>query len=258
MPAPNPGKKSPGVFALALGGILLLYFLRAHYEVPVLMYHHVQESEGASPNVRPQTFERQMEFLKTHHYQVVPLADLVRALRAGKTPSLNTVAVTFDDGNLDNFTNAFPILKKMGFPATVFMITGNINQEGWLGEEDLRVLDSSGVTIGSHTANHAYLPDLGLEEAAAEIRESKKRLEEILGHPVTLLSYPAGGFNEAVRALAQREGYEGAVTTNHGRKRHDPLALHRIKATEADGNLFRFWAKTTGFYQMGKKRVETE
>lgn len=226
-------------------------------EIPVLMYHRVDTGGGDSGLfVTPETFERQMEFLKVHRYRVVPLADLVRDLKAGRRIPQKTVAITFDDGNDDNFKNAFPVLRKLNLPATIFMITGNIGREGWLTEEDLRILDQSGITIGSHTIGHAFLPDVISDEALTrEIGESKRRLEEILGHPVTLFSYPAGGFTERSRRRVIEAGYEGAVTTNHGKGRHDPYALHRIKVKDAGGNLFSFWAKTTGLYHLGKKRV---
>ncbi len=226
-------------------------------EVPILMYHRVDIDGGDSGLVvTPETFERQMEFLKIHNYKVVPLADLVRDLKAGLHIPQQTIAITFDDGSADNFKNAFPVLRKLDFPATIFMITGNIGRDGWLTEEDLRILDQSGITIGSHTVNHAFLPDVTSQEALIrETGESKRHLEDLLGHPVTLFSYPAGGFTERSRRCVIEQGYEGAVTTNHGHGRHDPYALHRIKVKDAGGNLFSFWIRTTGLYQIGKKRV---
>lgn len=230
-------------------------FYRANYEVPILMYHHVGSSEKSSVNVSTEVFERQMEFLKVHRYHVITLDDLVGHIRLGQAIPWNAIVITFDDGYLDNFVNAFPVLKKMSFPATIFMITKNIGQEEWLTEEDLRVLDASGITIGSHTANHAFLPDLKYDEMVGELKESRNRLEKILGHPVFLFSYPAGGVTREAKAEIGKAGYRGAVTTNYGRLKHDPDALHRIKITEANGNLFEFWIKISGIYHLGKKRI---
>ncbi|MBI4352366.1 MAG: polysaccharide deacetylase family protein [Candidatus Omnitrophica bacterium] len=223
------------------------------------MYHHVgYTTEKTSLYVTPETFERQMEFLKVHGYRVLPLAELVDRIHHGKNIPWNAVVITFDDGHVDNFNYAFPVLKKMNFPAAIFVITHNVNQEGWLTEEDLKILDESGLEIGSHTVHHAYLPKLKPEEAVLELTESKKALEEILGHPITLLSYPAGGFTEGLLEEARKAGYKGAVTTNHGLRKHNPYALHRIKITERAGNLFNFWVKLTGLYQLGKERVQTQ
>ncbi|MBI3252957.1 MAG: polysaccharide deacetylase family protein [Candidatus Omnitrophica bacterium] len=245
------------IITLAAALLFIFVLLPMGAETPVLMYHHVSETAAEQGlNVDPQAFSRQMEFLKVHGYRVVPLGELLNGIKAGKHFPARTVAITFDDGNVDNFENAFPILKKMNFPAAIFMITDDIGKSGRLSEEDLKILDSSGIEIGSHTAHHAFLPNCGLEEARAELRDSKSRLETLLGHPVTLFSYPAGGVTQSVRGLVEQEGYAGAVTTNYGRKRRDPYALHRIKITASDANLFRFWAKTSGFYLWGKRRVE--
>ena len=242
-------------FAILLVFSLFLFY-KTNYEVPVLMYHRVGDtSDESGLNVSTGTFQRQMEFLKVHHARVMSLEDLIGHLRLGQDVPWNTVVITFDDGTVDNFQNAFPVLKKMGFPATIFMITRNIGKEGWLTEEDLKILDGSGISIGSHTASHAFLPDLKIEEAESELMESRNRLEKILMHPVFLFSYPAGGVTRETRVLIAKEGYRGAVTTNYGTKRHDLYALHRVKITEAKGNLFNFLAKTSGLYQLGKKRI---
>ncbi|MBI4432810.1 MAG: polysaccharide deacetylase family protein [Candidatus Omnitrophica bacterium] len=242
---------------LVLAAVLAAFYLffRANYEVPILMYHQVSDAPLVSSlNVRPENFRRQMEFLKTHGYRVTRVENIVERLRSGKRIDPKTVAITFDDGNLDNFTNAFPVLKKMGFPAAFFMITENINKDQWLSEEDLKILDDSGMEVGSHTVTHAFLPKVSEAQAAVEMMDSKKRLEDVLGHPITLLSYPAGGVTQKAMEVAQKAGYAGAVTTNHGKTRHHLYALHRIKVSDRDGNLFRFWAKTTGLYHLGKKR----
>ncbi len=246
------------VFVFAV--LFALYaFGRSIYQVPVLMYHHVGDvAENSKLNVSPETFERQMEFLKLHHYRVMSFEDLIGHIRIGQGVPRNTVAITFDDGYLDNFVNAFPILKKMDFPATIFMITGNIGKKGWLSEEDLRILDSSGISIGSHTVNHVFLPHLKREDAIFEISQSRNQLEKILGHPVFLFSYPAGGVTEDIKKLVMQEGYHGAVTTNYGDSKDDLYAFRRVKITENDGNLFSLWAKVSGLYSFGRRRVKME
>ncbi len=249
--------KKAALTIFILFGFYLFY--KSSYEVPVLMYHHVGDaSQKSSLNVSVETFERQMEFLKVHHYRVMSFEDLIGHIRLGQPVPLNTVVITFDDGYLDNFVNAFPILKKMDFPATIFMITRNIGKNDWLSEEDLRILDSSGVTIGSHTADHAFLPGLKKEEVLVELQNSRNELEKILGHPIFLFSYPAGGVTEEVKRLVAEEGYRGAVTTNYGKLRDDLYAFHRVKITGADGNLFSFCAKVSGLYSLGRRRVKID
>lgn len=241
---------------LAFGVLFFLYFQKTFYEVPILMYHHVEHSsEPSGVNVTPESFERQMEFLKLHRYHVMELSQLIALVKSGQKLPPKTVSITFDDGYVDNLDNAFPILKQMDFPATVFMITSNVGREGFLSEEDLRILDASSIAIGSHTAHHAFLPELSRADAQTELIDSKKELERTLGHPVTLFSYPAGGTTPALEALVKEAGYEGAVTTNYESRPQDPYALHRVKISDASGNVFNFWLKTSGYYSLGKKRV---
>jgi len=247
-----------GVRRWILVGILCLVavvFYRTHSQVPVLMYHNVQDVASGSTQVSFKSFERQMEFLKVHRYHVVPLSVVADACKAHKRLPPNTVAITFDDGRLDNFQYAFPILRKMGFPATIFIITDNIGREGWLTDEDIRILDESGIALGSHTAHHAFLPDLTVPSVTNELEESKAALEQIVNHPVTLFCYPAGGLTPKIMSLVKKAGYEAAVTTNYARGRFNPYAIRRIKITERDGNLFRFWFKLSGLYHLGKKRA---
>lgn len=245
------------IFLAALAIFAAFYFYGANYEAPVLMYHHVEPGTAdSSPRVSLLTFARQMEFLKVHGYRVAPLEDLARMIKAGESIPSKTVAITFDDGYLDNFKYAFPVLKKMDFPATIFMITRNIGEKESLSEEDLRILDESGISIGSHTVNHAFLPDVrNKEELLFELDESKKKLESILGHSVKLFSYPAGGVTVESKALIEALGYEGAVTTNYDGGRGDAYAIRRVKISEGKGSLFGFWLKTSGIYHVGKKRI---
>lgn len=243
-----------GVIFLVAAGT---FFSNALYEVPVLMYHHVDHhSEGSSVYVSPQTFELQMSFLKVHGYEVIGLGDYIKRLRRGDRFSKKTVVITFDDGYEDNMRHAFPILRKMGFPAVIFMITENIGQRDWLSAEDLKIMSDSGVTIGSHTTAHAFLPDIQDPKILyEELVNSKKELESILNAPVTVFSYPAGGVDARAEAFVERAGYEGAVTTNYAVKSKNPYALRRIKISDAGGNLFNFWIKVSGFYHLGKKGV---
>lgn len=246
------------IILLIVWAVWASLFLQKNYSPPILMYHHVGSTrpEVASTNVSTRAFERQMEYLKVHRYNVLPLSTFLGKVKSGKKLPPRTIAITFDDGGLDNFKNAFPLLKKMRFPATIFMITDNLNKKDWLSDEDIKILNSSGIEIGSHTVNHAFLPNLSEKEVQFEIIESKKTLERLLNHPITLFSYPAGGVTKKVREAVIRAGYEAAVTTNYGAKgKKDPYAYTRIKISESSSNLFNFWIKTSGFYHLGKKRI---
>jgi peptidoglycan/xylan/chitin deacetylase (PgdA/CDA1 family) len=218
---------------------------------PILMYHHIADGQGAGKlDVSPKSFARQMEFLRAHQYRVLDLGTYIRLLKEGKPLPRKAVIVTFDDGYDDNFTNAYPVLRKAGFPATIFVQTAAVGKPGYLTTEDLRILSDGGVEIGGHTVNHAFLPDLDEEAMRREIFDCKTALEEMIGKPVRLFAYPGGGWNAAAARLVREAGYEGAVATKRAPNRPgDPYTLRRIRISRTADSLIVFWFKTSGLYQ---------
>ncbi|MDD5771469.1 MAG: polysaccharide deacetylase family protein, partial [Candidatus Omnitrophica bacterium] len=106
--------------------------LASIYQPPVLMYHSVNPKSDPVLYrliVTPEAFAKQMEFLKRHNYNVVPLETIGRLLVENKKVPFKTVAITFDDGYEDNYTYAYPVLKKMGFPATIFVIYDEVGRK---------------------------------------------------------------------------------------------------------------------------------
>ena len=103
------------------------------YHPPIFMYHSVsflfEAPFSNAVRIRPSIFAKQMQYLKDHHYQVVDLDVLFQKVIEGEKLSPKTIAITFDDGYLDNYVNAFPILKFYQFPATFFLITGSIGKD---------------------------------------------------------------------------------------------------------------------------------
>ncbi len=232
--------------------LVLTYSLASNaYMTPILMYHHIDErAEEWKLSVSPESFRRQMEFLKAHQYKVLALEDYVGYLKSGKKPPKKSVVLTFDDGYDNNFINAFPVLKKMGFAATIFIQGDGINREGYMTDEDISILLDNGISIGSHTMHHGWLPELSGDLLALEIIDSKEFLESYFNTKITLFSYPGGGFDEKSRAMVIDAGYEAATATHPGPKYddNDVYALKRIRISRTADNLFVFWLKISGFY----------
>lgn len=221
------------------------------YSTPVLMYHHVDERwQEWKLSVSPASFARQMEFLKAHRYKVLSLSEYVDILKNKKPIPKKSVVITFDDGYDNNFTEAFPVLKKMEFPATVFVQVDGVGRKGYMTWDDIQILIENGIEIGSHTLHHGFLPDLSEEDVRKEIYESKAVLENKLQRPIPLFSYPGGGFNASARQHVIDAGYAGAVATHPGLKYPDldPYALKRIRISRTSDNLFVFWLQLSGFY----------
>jgi peptidoglycan/xylan/chitin deacetylase (PgdA/CDA1 family) len=214
--------------------------------------------------VSPRAFERQMRFLKEHHYNIVPLETLAFLIRDKKKIPPKTIAITFDDGNKDNYTNAFPILKKYVLPATMFIIVDEVGrpQGDRLSWDEIKVMRDSGlITFGSHSLRAEPLINIKSEEDLRKnIFDSKKILEEKLGCPVNAFSYPEGRFNDHIRKLVIDAGYKLAVTTNPGKKfpSDDIFALKRLRISSSSDNLFVFWIETSGFYTFLKEHRDKD
>ncbi len=229
--------------------------IKSTYMAPVLMYHSVtpEAREENRIQISAGLFSHQMQFLKIHHYNVIPLEALGEMIKKKARIPAKTVALTFDDGYQDNYIYAYPVLKKLGLPATVFIIVNEVGRPmgGRLNWSQIKEMQGSGlITIGSHTLDHPYLPEVKSEaELRRQIFESKKILEEKLGVPVNAFCYPGGRFNAHIRGLVEQAGYKYAFATGLGRRfsNQDVYLVKRVRISESD-NLFDFWMKTCGYY----------
>ena len=185
------------------------------------MYHFVDYTPppgrwSAGLTVPVQEFGQQMDYLAGHGFHPVLLRDVYAAMGGGPPLPARPVAITFDDGNEDNFTIAFPILKAHGFVATFFVITDRVGRGFKMSWSDLETMQDAGMDIESHTVSH---PDLTLLDAGRleqELAESRAALVSHLQNAPVALAYPAGAYNARVIKAARAAGYLLAVTTHHG------------------------------------------
>lgn len=198
-----------------------------------------------------------MSLLASAGYHVVDVEEAVRLLREGGVAP-RTIGLSFDDGYLDIAENALPVLEEHGFRATVFVATEVVEGRApmsWYGEQprllswkQIEELDRAGAfRFEAHSRTHPNL--LALDEAGArdEIFGSKAALEDRLGRPVTLFSYPAGLFGERERRLVAEAGFEAAVSCEPGINAAvtDRYALRR-RQIDARDRLIDFRAKVGG------------
>ncbi|TAM42776.1 polysaccharide deacetylase family protein, partial [bacterium] len=179
------------VSCLVIIAALFFSYARGLYSVPVLMYHSVNPKTNPQMHsliVSPESFARQMRFLKSHHYNVVSLEEVSRLMRGKKMVPSKTVAITFDDGFKDTYIYAYPVLKKLSFPATISIIYDEVGrpQGDRLSWDEIKEMQASGlIAIGSHTFGPEPLVDIRSEaELRRQIIDSKKALEEKLKTPV--------------------------------------------------------------------------
>jgi peptidoglycan/xylan/chitin deacetylase (PgdA/CDA1 family) len=236
--------------------------------VPILMYHSisaVDDSRG-HPYYRTITmvkvFEDHVRFLRENGYSAVSLGDAVRLRQGPAEEAKKRLVLTFDDGFQDFYTQAFPILSRYGYTATVFLPTAYIgdtarrfNGMECLTWRQIRELQTAGVDFGSHTASHPQLRHLGAEKVQDEVRSSKQMIEQELGCAVRSFSYPYAFpetdrfFRQRLRGVLMEAGYENGVSTIIGRADpgDDVFVMKRLPVNSCDDRgLFR--AKLEGGY----------
>ncbi len=225
--------------------------------VPVLMYHAFSAGdEGERFVVSRRSFARQMRLLAALRYRVIPLAQLASALREGRPLPRRSAVVTIDDGYRDNFEVAHPVLRRRGFPATVFLVSRRLgasndwDEEGavagrpLLDREQVERMRRGGIGFGAHTRTHRELPGLGPAEMGDQLAGSRSDLEAALGEPVEEFAYPYGSQDDRVLEATREAGFTAACTVEAmpARPGDDPLRIPRIEITGTDSPL-RFLRK---------------
>jgi peptidoglycan/xylan/chitin deacetylase (PgdA/CDA1 family) len=232
--------------------------------VRVLAYHRVSDERDALA-VTPAQFAQQMKVLRESGLSIRRLRE---AFSAPETAS-SVVCVTFDDGYRDNLTDALPILREHGIPATIFLPTGIIDgtdRYRWyddpppaLNWTEVHEMRGEGlVDFQAHTISHPLLPEVDDEQARREIAEGKAILEDRLGCEVSCLCYPAGRHGRRETALADEAGYRLAVTTRPGLNglATPRLALRRTLVDWQD-DAPRFRALLNGAFDRGDRVTST-
>lgn len=214
------------------------------------MYHRIHQDEPASGlAVSPEDFSRQVEWLEKKSFRFLSLEEV--AERQGRARLWDrAVSLTFDDGFTDNYKNAFSLLISKAKPAALFVVTSWVGREGFLGWREIRELADSGITIGSHSHTHCWLPEIRDESwLRREIFESKKIIEDQIRKEVRHFSYPVGGVNPRVADLVRKAGYQVAwvagarpTETNFSPQ----FGLRRIKVGPRDSDLIHFSIKAYG------------
>jgi peptidoglycan/xylan/chitin deacetylase (PgdA/CDA1 family) len=206
---PNPGGLTPG----------------GYQTVPVLVYHRFSRSEANPMTVRESDFEAQMRFLKEKGYHVIPMERFFGFLKYQHPVPRKSVVITIDDGWRSAYDIAFPILRKYGYPATLFLYTDFAITSGTtLGWNLLAEMQKGDIDIQCHTKTHRNL-DLSngkesfrdyFESVKTELVDPARAIRRHLNKEVRYLAYPYGETNDLVVALMEKTGYRGGFTVERG------------------------------------------
>ena len=221
--------------------------------IRVLMYHRVVRDgagNGCPDSGLPERqFRQQLRSLERWGSTPITFSDYAFIKRGELAPPRKPIILTFDDGYLDTYEVAYPILLEFGMRAVVFVLADEGQREAaWDGEnggggaplmdvEQILELHQASFEIGSHSLTHPYLPLLPREKAWEEISRSRQLLEILLNAPVSTFAYPFGGLNQTLKAMVADAGYQYACSVWSGpmAMQADPLEIRRINVEGKSG-----------------------
>lgn len=212
--------------------------LEAVQSVPILMYHYVGNNPNPKDLVRntlsvtPSKFEAEMNYLSQAGFTPISL-DTLYAIQSGHAASpARPIVLTFDDGYIDFYTTAFPILKRFNFHAVSFIPTGLMGAGYYMSWNQIKEIQSSGlITFEDHTITHANLAALNYNQAFKEISDSKNILQSHTGYPVNFIAYPFGAANPQAEVAAKNAGLLGGLGTWYGKALNISMNMPRIRIT---------------------------
>lgn len=191
------------------------------------MYHsicdHVGNEKHNKWRVKPQDFEKQMNWFYKNNWKSFTISELVEL---DEIPEKSFV-ITFDDGYEDNYLNAFPILKKYDFKATIYLVP-NQKTNHWeekntlvlsnlLNEKQILEMQNSGlIEFGSHTLSHVNLSTINDEQLLNELKKSKEEIEKITNKECEAFAYPYGKFDDKIVNAVKKAGYKNATVVKRG------------------------------------------
>ena len=226
------------VFILCLFSILSASRADAIGSVPILMYHYIgnnpnpKDKARDSLSVSPDKFEAQMDYLSKNGYTPITLDTFYGILNNQASVSGKPIILTFDDGYIDFYLNAFPVLKRFNFHAVEFIPTGLIGGSYYMNWDQIKEIQASGlINFEDHTVTHANLTSLSYAAALKQILDSKNTLSAQTGYPVNFIAYPYGASNSSVQQAAKQAGLVGGLGTWYGRASGKGMNLPRIRVS---------------------------
>jgi len=220
--------------------------------IKVLMYHRItyntMSGPGAEICIPVDLFRKQLELLKRLGFNTITLEDYRQFYRGLLPLPPKPIIITFDDGYLDTYDIAYPLLDNYGMCAVVFVvgdrtITSNVWDQGvfphapLLNDNHLRELYDAGFEIGSHSFSHPDLSRLKKNDLFGEIMGSRESLEDVVGAPVLSFAYPYAKLNKKVKQFVSEAGYKQSCAGYTGPQRFgkDPFEIRRIEVRQSHG-----------------------
>ena len=222
-------KARPDLLRKAFTGLFLVFFCTvtaaaAASQANVFIYHRFNDTRYPSTNISIEEFRAHLQVLDAEKYHVLPLGSVVETLRENRPLPERCAVVTIDDAYKSFMTEAWPVLKEFGYPATLFVNTDQVGGTDFLDWVDLRQLREEGVELGNHSASHLYMLDRFAGETdeawrqriTQDIKKAQLAFSEQLGYVPNLFAYPYGEFSNALARLVEELGFQAAFGQQSG------------------------------------------
>jgi peptidoglycan/xylan/chitin deacetylase (PgdA/CDA1 family) len=205
--------------------------------VPIILYHRIDVSPIDSRYyVTPEKFEAQMKLLHDWGYTSITTSMLIQAINKGAKLPPRPFLLTIDDGNLDNYINAFPIMQKYGFTGALYLVSNYIGTESYMNVNQILEMHEAGWEVGSHSMNHFDLTKLEPNILRAEVVGSRETLEEMLDVPVLTFAYPFGAYNDSALDYIKFAKYIGAMGASGYSPDQGKWNLYYLQRVEIKGS----------------------
>jgi peptidoglycan/xylan/chitin deacetylase (PgdA/CDA1 family) len=212
-----------------------IFIAEQYYElikpgIVVLLYHKVlPDDNGSKYSIKPDKFEEQLRFLKTHGYNTILPSDVIRT-GLNNNPA-NIIMLSFDDGTTDHYMYAYPILKRNGYRGVFFIVSKYMNSPGCLNVGQIRDMSKNNMEIGSHSYSHLNMDELSHQAVLDELVRSKNDLEKVCKTEIISFAPPGGWFIHDVVKTADQTGYKAFFSCKIGTNdlRDKPFIYNRIE-----------------------------
>jgi peptidoglycan/xylan/chitin deacetylase (PgdA/CDA1 family) len=226
----KPSKSNPSSAAIPPASVIL-----AKKQVPILCYHQIRDWKPTDSKVSrtyivpPAAFAAQMRMLADSGYHTITPDQLYSYLISGASLPVKPILLSFDDTDLDQYTVAYPEMKKYGFKGVFFIMTVSLGRPHYMSRDQVRTLSDDGNTIGSHTWDHHNVKKYAGNDWTIQLDKPTRQLELITGKSIRYFAYPFGLWNTAAFPELKKRGFVAAFQLNERPDFTDPLyCIRRI------------------------------
>ncbi len=236
LPAPDVRVEEKGSLAVPADKALPpASVILARKQVPILCYHQIRDWKPTDSKtskeyiVPPAAFAAQMRMLADSGYHCITPDQLYAYLTSGARLPSKPIILSFDDTDLDQYTVAYPEMKKYGFKGLFFIMTVSLGRPHYMSRDQVRTLSDEGNIIGSHTWDHHNVKKYEGNDWIVQLDKPTKTLEQITGKNIRYFAYPFGLWNTAAFPELKKRGFIAAFQLNEKPDPADPLyCIRRI------------------------------